>query len=58
MPSGLASIDDVWQYDVKYMCKYSTTSLIGYFNNIENARSRCSRSAVLGYIRWKKNIQM
>jgi hypothetical protein len=44
-PRTLASIDGVWQHDVKYMCKYSTTSFIDYFNKIDHARSHCRRSA-------------
>ena len=36
-----AIIDGVWQHDVKYMCKYSTTSFIDHFNKIEHALSRC-----------------
>ena len=36
-----ASIDGVWQHDVKYMCKYSTTSFIDHFNKIEYALSHC-----------------
>jgi len=36
-------LDGVWQHDVQYMCKYSTTSFIDHFNENEHARSHCSR---------------
>jgi hypothetical protein len=45
-PRTLASVDDdVWQSDVKYMCKYSITSFIDHFNDTEHARSHRTRSA-------------
>ena len=40
-----AIIDGVWQHDVKYMCKYSTTSFIDHFTTTEHARSNCRRPA-------------
>ena len=33
----LASTDVVWQSDVNYMCKYSTTSIVDHFIKIEHA---------------------
>jgi hypothetical protein len=45
VPCGLASTDGVWQHDVKYMCKYSTTSFIDYFNKTEHVRSHRRISA-------------
>jgi hypothetical protein len=38
-------LDGVWQHDVQYMCKYSTTSFIDHFNENEHARSHCRRPA-------------